>query len=161
MTGKDLFCQLSSENFKPVMTDPDRKMITVEIDIPSELGYEKVVMALGAAVAKKAGFPTEKIEDLKTAIAEACTNAIEHGNSLDVQSKVQVALRVDSSRITINVVDEGHKPLPDRLPDRSLRTDFRGMGLYLIQMLMDQVEIKCQPGRNEIQMTSFLSSPLF
>ncbi len=143
------------------MTDSQGSIISVEVDIPSELGYEKVVMALGAAVAKKAGFPTEKVEDLKTAIAEACTNAIEHGNSLDVHSKVQVELKVDGSSITISVIDEGRNPIPNALPDRSLRSDFRGMGLFLIQMLMDHVEIKSRPGRNEIQMTSFLPSPLF
>ena len=53
---------------------------TVEVRLPSRLGYEKVAMSTAASVAKLMGFREDRIEDLKTAIAEACINAIEHGN---------------------------------------------------------------------------------
>ena len=131
----------------------------VEIYIPSELGYEKIVMALVATTAKNLGFSEEKIEDLKTALAEACTNAIEHGNSFKAQTKVLIVLATDAHSLKVSVIDEGHKPLPSQPPDRSKRDDFRGMGLFLIKSLMDKVEISSQPGRNEIRMTSYLRSP--
>jgi serine/threonine-protein kinase RsbW len=131
----------------------------VEIYIPSELGYEKIVLALVASAAKKIGFSPEKIEDLKTAIAEACTNAIEHGNSLDAQRKVLVKLVAKDNCIQVSVIDEGYQAIPNRPPDRSSRTDFRGLGLFLMQKLVDKVEIKSQPGRNEVQLTSYYPSP--
>ena len=60
---------------------------TVELKIPSELGYEKVAMAAAGSVAKKMGFTADRVDDLKTAVSEACINAIEHGHLKDVGTK--------------------------------------------------------------------------
>jgi hypothetical protein len=46
----------------------------------------------GASVAKLMGFREDRIEDLKTAVAEACINAIEHGNRLNEKLSVGVVL---------------------------------------------------------------------
>ena len=59
------------------------KSTSVEVRLPSQLGYEKVAMSTAAAVAKLMGFREDRVEDLKTAVAEACINAIEHGNILN------------------------------------------------------------------------------
>ncbi len=59
------------------------KPTTVEVRLPSRLGYEKVAMSTAAAVAKLMGFREDRVEDLKTAVAEACINAMEHGNRLN------------------------------------------------------------------------------
>jgi len=48
---------------------------------------EKVAMDFAASVAKMRQFPEARIEDLKTAIAEACINAIEHGNKMDASEE--------------------------------------------------------------------------
>jgi serine/threonine-protein kinase RsbW len=56
-----------------------RKSANVEVRLPSRLGYEKGAMSTAASVAKLMGFREDRIEDLKTAVAEACINAIEHG----------------------------------------------------------------------------------
>ena len=55
----------------------------IELHIPSIMGFEKIAMECSASVAKKMGFTEDRIEDLKTAVAEACLNAIEHGNKMD------------------------------------------------------------------------------
>ena len=52
------------------------KSTTVEVRLPSRMGYEKVAMSTAASVAKLMGFREDRIEDLKTAVAEACINAI-------------------------------------------------------------------------------------
>ena len=51
---------------------------SVEVRLPSELGFEKVAMCTAAGMAQMMGFSPDRIEDLKTAVAEACINAIEH-----------------------------------------------------------------------------------
>jgi len=124
----------------------------VEIYIPSELGFEKIAMVSAFAVAQKVGFPKERLEDLKTAVAEACINAIEHGNSSRVDVKVLVILKSDTTKVQVNIIDNGDRPIPTSIPERSDRTDFRGMGMLLIHYLMDEVKIKSEPGRNEIEM---------
>jgi serine/threonine-protein kinase RsbW len=136
-----------------------QSQINAELRLPNELGYEKVAIGSVAAAAKRAGFSQEKIDDLKTALAEACTNAIEHGNLLKSQAKVSVIYVVYPDAIQVSVIDEGYQPIPTSPPDRAGRTDHRGMGLHLIPKLVDKVEIKSQPGRNEIQMTNYLTTP--
>ncbi len=130
----------------------------VEVHIPSELGYEKVAMAAAATLAQKMGFSEDSIEDLKTAVGEACTNAIEYGNELNSQEMVVVVFSLEEDRIQVNVIDNGHKPIPTSPPDRAARDDFRGLGMSLIQQLMDKVVIKSRPGRNEIRMINHLNS---
>jgi len=128
----------------------------VEISFPNELGYEKIARAVVADTAHKMGFSSERIEDLKTAVAEACTNSIEYGNSFDAEAQVLVVLSSDRNSISVCVVDEGRRPIPTPLPDTPTKVDRQCLGLYLMQKLMDDVKINCQPGRNEILLTSYL-----
>jgi len=118
---------------------------TVEVRLPSRLGYEKVAMSTAASVAKLMGFREERIEDLKTAIAEACINAIEHGNRLNEKLSVGVVLSAGSDALEIKVMDDGKgmKNLPIKPDiDRKMHgeEDPRGMGMFLIQALVDEAE---------------------
>jgi serine/threonine-protein kinase RsbW len=121
------------------------KSTTVEVRLPTKLGYEKVAMSTAASVAKLMGFPEDRVEDLKTAVAEACINAIEHGNRLNEKLSVGVVLRADSEELEVKVLDDGsgikkQPPKPDI--DRKMHgeEDPRGMGMFLIQALVDEAE---------------------
>ena len=118
---------------------------TVEVKLPSRLGFEKVAMSTAASVAKLMGFDPERIEDLKTAIAEACINAMEHGNRLNENLTVGVILSAGKDALEVKVIDDGkglnkQPPRPDI--DRKMHgeEDPRGMGMFLIQALVDEVE---------------------
>ncbi len=117
----------------------------VEVRIPSELGFEKVAMSTASSMAALMGFSPERIEDLKTAVAEACINAMEHGNQLDASLNVGVILSTTDDELEVKVIDDGagmdHQPaLPDI--DRKMmgEEDTRGMGMFLIQALVDEAE---------------------
>lgn len=125
------------------MSEP--KSTTVEVRLPSRMGYEKVAMSTAAAVAKLVGFRPERIEDLKTAVAEACINAIEHGNRLNEKLSVGVVLSVDADSLEVKVIDDGkgmatQPKKPDI--DRKMHGEEgpRGMGMFLIQALVDEAE---------------------
>ena len=118
---------------------------TVEVRLPSRLGFEKVAMSTAASVAKLMGFREERIDDLKTAIAEACINAIEHGNRLNEKLSVGVVLSAGTDALEIKVMDDGKgmgaqptKPDIDRKMHGE--EDPRGMGMFLIQALVDEAE---------------------
>ena len=118
---------------------------SVEVRIPSRLGFEKVAMATAASVARLKGFSDERIEDLKTAVAEACINAIEHGNQLNDKLSVGVILSTHADELEVKVMDNGggiskQPPKPDI--DRKVHgeEDTRGMGMFLIQALVDEAE---------------------
>jgi serine/threonine-protein kinase RsbW len=123
----------------------ESKTTTVEVRLPTRLGYEKVAMSTAASVAKLMGFPEDRIEDLKTAVAEACINAIEHGNRLNEKLSVGVVLRAEEDSLEVKVLDDGTgirkaPPRPDI--DRKMHgeEDPRGMGMFLIQALVDEAE---------------------
>src|ERR1700756_2445296 len=121
------------------------KATSVEVRLPSRLGYEKVAMSTAASVAKLMGFREDRIEDLKTAVAEACINAIEHGNRLKEELSVGVMLCAGEASLEVKVTDDGKglKPLPAK-PDIEKKMhgeeDPRGMGMFLIQALVDEAE---------------------
>ncbi len=70
---------------------------SVEVRIPSQLGFEKVAMSTAGEMAKLMGFSDDRVDDLKTAVAEACINAIEHGNQLNAAIPVGVVLSMDAA----------------------------------------------------------------
>src|ERR1035438_6847346 len=115
------------------------KPTTVEVRLPSRMGFEKVAMSTAAAVAKLMCFREDRIEDLKTAVAEACINAIEHGNRLNEKLSVGVVLSVSADSLEVKVIDDGKgmnrqpgavsKP---RSEERRVGDEGpRGMGMFL------------------------------
>jgi serine/threonine-protein kinase RsbW len=127
----------------PATAEP--KTTTVEVRLPSRMGFEKVAMSTAAAVAKLMGFREDRIEDLKTAVAEACINAIEHGNRLNEKLSVGVILSAGIDSLEVKVIDDGKGMLkqPEKPNiDRKMHgeEDPRGMGMFLIQALVDEAE---------------------
>jgi serine/threonine-protein kinase RsbW len=118
---------------------------SVEVRLPSRLGFEKVAMATAASVARLKGFSNERIEDLKTAVGEACINAMEHGNKLNENLSVGIILSSSADELEVKVVDNGSgmskQPAPPDI-DRKIHgeEDTRGMGMFLIQKLVDEAE---------------------
>jgi serine/threonine-protein kinase RsbW len=124
------------------MEDEKKK---IELQLPSRLGFEKVAMNTAASVARMMGFGDERIEDLKTAIAEACINAMEHGNKLDETLSVGVVLSMDANSLEVKVHDTGsgpqeHAHTPDIDKKMHEEESARGMGMFLIESLVDEVE---------------------
>ena len=123
----------------------DFKSTSVEVRLPSRMGFEKVAMSTAAAVAKLMGFREDRVEDLKTAVAEACINAIEHGNRMNEKLSVGVVLSAQQDALEVKVIDDGkgmraqaHKPDIDKKIHGE--EDPRGMGMFLIQALVDEAE---------------------
>jgi serine/threonine-protein kinase RsbW len=130
------------------------KDTAVEVRLPSRLGFEKIAMGTAASVAKLMGFPDDRIEDLKTAVAEACINAIEHANRLDDSLSISVILSASDDSLEVKVVDEGkgvsRRPANPDI-DRKMHGEegTRGMGMFLIEALVDEAEwVKGSKGKN-------------
>lgn len=140
----------------------------VEIHIPNKFGYEKIAMERAASVAKKMGFSENRIEDLKTSVAEACLNAIEHGNKMNSNMRVGITLSIGPSKSKLKIVveDEGSgiknkiiKPSIDRKIDGEEPT--RGWGIFLIKKLMDYVKFEPKPdGGNVTTMIIYLEKKI-
>ncbi|MBI5957376.1 MAG: ATP-binding protein [Chloroflexi bacterium] len=135
------------------LSSPDN----VELHLPSVLGYEKIARRAAEAVAEQMDFAPERIEDLKTAVAEACMNAIEHGNNENRAIHVTVQMLIMPDKLEVRVADVGHHTMPDQLPPPG-SGDMRGWGMFFIQNLVDEMQITRLPdGGNEVRMTLYLA----
>ena len=118
---------------------------TIVVSLLNQLGYERVAMACSASYAKMMGLPAERIEDLKTMVAEAAINAMEHGNKGRPNARVTVSMDCQGDTLNVAVTDEGngikvHPPKPDI---EKIIEDLQspvGFGLFLIKQLADRVE---------------------
>jgi serine/threonine-protein kinase RsbW len=147
---------------KRVIVVTEEQARSVAVHIPSELGYEKVAMEAAAAAAKRMGFSPDRIHDLRTAVSEACINAIEHGNQADVSTRVAVVMTLEPERLEVNVADEGRQPFPSTAPEPGRPDDHRGWGMFLIRHLMDEVEFSTEPqGGNQVKMVIYLDQPRY
>jgi serine/threonine-protein kinase RsbW len=117
----------------------------VEIIMDNKLGYERVGMACAASFAKMMGFSDERIEDLKTVVAEAAINAMLHGNKDRPDARVAISMNFRDGALHIAVADNGGgiKELPPK-PDIGRIIEKldppTGFGTFLIQQLADEVE---------------------
>ena len=133
----------------------------LELHIPNAFGYEKVAMNFAAKAAKDMGLSDARIEDLKTAVSEACLNAIEHGNKMDATMKVGIVLNVEELKLHVTVQDEGSEIGPVKTPNIEDkiegRSNNRGWGIFLIKSLMDEVKFETAPeGGNLVRMVIHL-----
>jgi serine/threonine-protein kinase RsbW len=118
---------------------------TLEVNLPNKFGYERIAMDCSASFARIVGFVPERIDDLKTAVAEACLNAMEHGNKWRPDARVIITMRFDDHTFSVSVMDEGEGlvELPED-PDIEKKIEEldtpRGLGIFLIRKLVDQVE---------------------
>jgi serine/threonine-protein kinase RsbW len=118
---------------------------TIEVNMPNKPGYERIAMECSASFARIIGFVQERIEDLKTAVSEACLNAIEHGNKGRPGARVIVTMSFDDDTLSISVKDEGvgvsELPKAPNIEERIENLEPpRGLGIYLIKQLVDHVE---------------------
>ncbi len=128
----------------------DEHRSSIELRLPSRLGFEKVAMNTAASVAQLMGFDDDRVEDLKTAVAEACINAMEHGNKLDEALSVGVVMSMSPNSLEVKVVDNGQGPqgratVPDIDKKMHEEEEPRGMGMFLIEALVDEVEWVSSP----------------
>jgi serine/threonine-protein kinase RsbW len=118
---------------------------TVEVILSNQIGYERVAMACSASFAKMYGCPPERIEDLKTVVAEAALNAMQHGNKGRSDARVVVCMNYEDNAINVSVLDQGDgitriPPTPDIERIINELDPPIGFGLFLIDQLADKVE---------------------
>jgi serine/threonine-protein kinase RsbW len=133
-----------------------------ELRLPSQLGYEKVAMDTVATAASRMNFAAERISSLRSAIAEAVTNAIEHGNYGIKNALVCVQIVPSSDRLTVVIRDQGGRRLPlertHAVPSltRAMSGSDEGWGMWLIRQLVDEAEWRVSPsGGNEVRLVLY------
>lgn len=118
----------------------------IELEIPARaeyVGLARLVMS-SLATARRA-LAEERIDDLKLAVSEACTNAIEAHADVAVEERVTLRWSEADDRLEVQVRDRGQGFDPGQLPEHPPVTDperlnfERGLGIPLIRTLVDEV----------------------
>lgn len=122
----------------------------IEMKVPAKAEYVGVIRLSISGVASRMGFSYEDIEDLKIAVSEAITNAVTHAYEDNDEGEVTLGFGVYEDRLEIMVADYGGSfklnevkqdigPYQNTESVENLREG--GFGLFLINALMDKVEI--------------------
>ncbi|AIF42391.1 anti-sigma B factor RsbW [Virgibacillus sp. SK37] len=122
----------------------------VEMKVPAKAEYVGVIRLSISGIANRMGFSYEDIEDLKVAISEAITNTVTHAYNEKDEGEVTIGFGIYEDRLEIMVADHGGSfdlnkikndigPYKNTESVENLREG--GFGLFLINALMDKVEI--------------------
>lgn len=131
----------------------------IELDLPARPEYLGVArMVVAAAAAAEPTFRPERIDDLKVAVSEAVTNAIEAHGREGVDDRVRLRCDLAGDRIEVEVVDRGAGFDPDAVstapsPEDPSRLEWeRGMGLPLMRTLTDETVISSDEGGTTVRL---------
>jgi serine/threonine-protein kinase RsbW len=127
--------------------------------VPMGEDNELIAASTAEQIAKRLTFRPEAINQIKTAIVEACINASEHSFSPD--RKIYQRFRVESDRLVVTISSRG--VVPTNLNGASGHSETneaaearRGWGLKLIRTLMDEVEFERVDDGTSLRMTKYL-----
>jgi anti-sigma regulatory factor (Ser/Thr protein kinase) len=118
-----------------------------ELSIPSERGNERRAAEEVAKAVSGLGLPEKTLERLKTAVAEATMNAMEHGNRYRAELPVLIEVSVSEVDLSVKITDEGsgppafHSETPDIEAKLEGEQSLRGWGLFLIRNLVDDMNV--------------------
>jgi len=124
-------------------TDDDARVLA-QFELPSEPGNEKQVIARVERAVAGLALPSPRLERLKTAVAEAAMNAIEHGNENVAERPVSVRVLHSPGRLRVQVTDrsQADELPPAEVPDIEAKLAGlqkpRGWGLFLIESMVDE-----------------------
>ncbi len=144
----------------------NRKVYRLELPAASE--NLALIREFVGGIAENMGFDEETVINIELAVDEACTNVVRHAyphSTPPDRAVIRLAVRPYRDRIEITVADAGAGFDPRSLPPPDLPRYLRqmrrgGLGIYLMQKLMDRVFFRIQPGvRNEVRLVKFLPSP--
>jgi serine phosphatase RsbU (regulator of sigma subunit)/anti-sigma regulatory factor (Ser/Thr protein kinase) len=129
-----------------------------EWSVPSAPGNERQAMERVAAAIQPLGLPTRKVEQLKTAVAEATMNAMEHGNHYRADMLVTIQVLASQAAVAVRIRDQGgSRPIPDpQTPDLEAKLaglqSPRGWGLFLIKNLVDDMRVSSDETHHTIEL---------
>ena len=110
------------------------------------------------------GWPPELLFQIELVLEEIGTNIIKYGQDGDRETDIDITLTSDSTSLRLEIVDSGKPfdpfadaPAPDldsSVPDRPIG----GLGVHLVQELMDEAHYRREDGKNKVTLTKYKTS---
>jgi serine/threonine-protein kinase RsbW len=134
----------------------------VELEIPARPEYLSVArLVVAAAASIEPTFRDDRIDDLRVAVSEATTNAIESHADLRGGQRILIRCNLGDDRVEVEVEDQGPgfdpahlEPVADVSHPGRLEIE-GGFGIPLMRTLADEAEIRSSPGGTAVKLVVF------
>ena len=133
----------------------------VELEIPPGSAYVAIARLVFTALARGAGLDEELVEELKSALSEACTNAVLVHEENSIHEPVILRWIEEPERLTVEVADRG----PTEEDSQASEFDSQGfssrmvMSRVLLEAMVDGCEFIPRPGGGTISRLQVLRQP--
>ena len=139
--------------------------ILAELTVPSQPGNERIAMEQVTEAVEVLHLPVKRLDQLKTAVAEATMNAMEHGNHYLPDRPVFIKVLATQVALSVRITDHGGSLIPPsddgiEVPDieaklAELQTP-RGWGLFLIKHMVDEMNISSDASHHTVELIMYL-----
>jgi anti-sigma regulatory factor (Ser/Thr protein kinase) len=119
-------------------------------------------MAQMAECVRELNLPADRLERLKTAVAEATMNAMEHGNKFRAEVPVNFVVRASDDKVSVLITDQGGgqpipaAPTPDLEAKLAGLQTARGWGLFLIKNMVDEMHVTTNEQTHTLELVMHL-----
>jgi anti-sigma regulatory factor (Ser/Thr protein kinase) len=140
------------------MAGEDAPRLLGEVEVASEPGNERVAMEQVVALLAPVALTQHQLDRLKTAVAEATMNAMEHGNGYDPGKPVRLQVSASHTQVIVAIRDfGGGRPIPNAaIPDIEAKLageqSPRGWGLFLIKNLVDEMRVASDETHHTVEL---------
>jgi anti-anti-sigma factor len=137
---------------------------TFHLEVPADENNLSEVRDFIADICTKAGFLKSETNNTKLAVDEACTNIIKHAYK-EKGGDIRIDVQAEPGKIEINIFDRG-EPFDwseVKEPDLDLYVEIGkkgGLGIYLMNRLMDSLNYSASPAGNRLYMAKSSSAAL-
>ncbi len=114
----------------------------IELRIPRKPEFVKLARCTAWTLAAQLDFVVSQADDIRLAVGEACTNAVEYVPE-GACDAIIVRFLVAPGSLVVEVVDDG-----PGFDENALTKDddgIGGLGLVIIRSVMDEVDVVCDP----------------
>ncbi len=132
----------------------------VTLTLPMLPDMEIAASKTATALAEFMEMSSDKIDEVRMAVVEACINSFEHSQADDRKVEIQFVVlgNEEPERLQITIRDSGVGFTPENLvkptiEDKLKAASKRGWGLTIIKGLMDEVDIHSGPSGTTVVMS--------
>jgi serine phosphatase RsbU (regulator of sigma subunit)/anti-sigma regulatory factor (Ser/Thr protein kinase) len=132
--------------------------VLADFELPSAPGNERQAIERVESAVAELRLEPSRVERLKTAVAEATMNAMEHGNEYHADRPVSIRVLVSTDRLRVQVTDHGdarelaEPETPDLKAKLEGRQKPRGWGLFLIEKMVDEARVTSEGGGRTVEL---------
>jgi serine/threonine-protein kinase RsbW len=132
---------------------------TVELVIPCRPEYVGVARLAVLGIASRMPFSYDEVEDVRLAVGEACTHAVERAGA--EPATIRITSVIGTRALTIDVKDDVHAGTAPSVPSEEAQllkdagVDQQGLGALLMEILVDEVSIESTPTGTTVHLTKY------